>query len=612
MEPQPILDAVSAWARSYSNNTSAGAISHHTYDNGQYCVATAQRAEEGIEGFEEPILSQADLSWSAACQATALDTDMSLRKKALRASKSGATTTQQSLSSGFIDKFATATSIKGRESPKSSRKSKEASAYQQFTDVRGCTFHYNKMTNVAVLSDQFKQWPVTLGPVELSNGRGKKAGAKKQLSVKYRELDEHGCVHTHEYLPGLTPGTVDRQHSKNTGLVMRKEIASMIKLHRATGGDMKQVALRAMSCLEYFLPVVQPYHYETAKPSHWWAMDEAGTNYLAELLSILPALCAAAQRTLQTDDMLLDVSSPAYVLGDLHGNYRDLQYFASQFWRAGVDICPSDLLFLGDYVDRGPHSVELISYLLALKVMYPKKVFLLRGNHELESVCGNVDYYGDGSFRTQLEVLVSECGMEGMLEEIWSGFMTVFEWMPLAATIDKNIFCCHAGLPRAIMEQAEDDESTILDRIRGMKRPLSEEGEIDGSADCIAMDILWADPASSRESRLMGQHGLPPGFAINLDRGGDACVFGEQAVNTFRKQTGCDYILRAHQPPDKGIRYQAGASVITVFSSSHYCGMNNSAALIVVSKDQLDIVTTGATTALDKSSGVATGVETVL
>lgn len=45
----------------------------------------------------------------------------------------------------------------------------------------------------------------------------------------------------------------------------------------------------------------------------------------------------------------------------------------------------------------------------------------------------------------------------------------------------------------------------------------------------------------------MGLHGLPPGFALNLDRGGDACVFGLEAVKKFLAETGCDYMLRAHQ-----------------------------------------------------------------
>ena len=50
-------------------------------------------------------------------------------------------------------------------------------------------------------------------------------------------------------------------------------------------------------------------------------------------------------------------------------------------------------LFLGDYVDRGAHSVEVISLLLLLKVNFPSNIFLLRGNHETRKISQNYGFF---------------------------------------------------------------------------------------------------------------------------------------------------------------------------------------------------------------------------
>lgn len=70
------------------------------------------------------------------------------------------------------------------------------------------------------------------------------------------------------------------------------------------------------------------------------------------------------------------------VVGDIHGQYFDLVHLIEK----SGDPSVLNYVFLGDYVDRGIYSVEVIALLFAMKAACPNAIFLLRGNHESRSM----------------------------------------------------------------------------------------------------------------------------------------------------------------------------------------------------------------------------------
>jgi len=67
-----------------------------------------------------------------------------------------------------------------------------------------------------------------------------------------------------------------------------------------------------------------------------------------------------------------------YAIGDIHGCFDKLKALMD---KVDIDLKSDTLVFIGDYIDRGKYSFEVVEYLIDLKSRFPNTVFL-KGNHE--------------------------------------------------------------------------------------------------------------------------------------------------------------------------------------------------------------------------------------
>jgi diadenosine tetraphosphatase ApaH/serine/threonine PP2A family protein phosphatase len=245
-----------------------------------------------------------------------------------------------------------------------------------------------------------------------------------------------------------------------------------------------------------------------------------GALAISELLEI-------ATDRFKAQSTLLEISGPVIIVGDIHGNLQDLV----RVLRYGG--LQASYLFLGDYVDRGDFSLEVILLLLILTCRYPDRFFLLRGNHECRSVASS---YG---FRADV------CGVYN--SQLFDEFITAFDWLPLAAVVNQSIFCVHGGLC---------PELHSLSQFAGIQRPICLD------SDSLARRILWSDPARIET-------------AFKVCEGIARFEFGPIAVATFLGANGLSWIVRGHQSVTRGVRRHGGMRVMTVFSTSNYSGLGS-------------------------------------
>jgi serine/threonine protein phosphatase 1 len=149
-----------------------------------------------------------------------------------------------------------------------------------------------------------------------------------------------------------------------------------------------------------------------------------------------------------------------FAIGDIHGCLEKLEALMDQIV---MDRQNDTLVFIGDYIDRGKNSREVVDYLIRLQNDY-KKVVFLQGNHEqmfmnyLEGVNEGL-YLGNGG-RATLDtygILISDDIAERKAK-IPEKHMSFFHSLLSYYETDKYIFV-HAGLrpELPLKEQAIDD-----------------------------------------------------------------------------------------------------------------------------------------------------------
>jgi predicted phosphodiesterase len=246
-----------------------------------------------------------------------------------------------------------------------------------------------------------------------------------------------------------------------------------------------------------------------------------------ELIELLPKIKAVFEK----EPAVLRIETEAITLvGDIHGNY-------SAFNNIMENIKSKDVLFLGDYVDRGSQSVEVLVSLFARKLNSPDSVFILRGNHEDAGM-----NYRDGL----LDELDDDEDLLFMIHE-------VYEAMPVAAVINNKTFCVHGG-------------------IEGVKN-------VNTITKQNSLNYLWNDPGNFKD-------GFKPS-----ERGTGIKEFGATVFKQFLDLNGFDTMVRGHTFYRAGYKTMFGGRLISLFSCPDYVkGEYNIGATALLTYGKIEVI----------------------
>lgn len=379
----------------------------------------------------------------------------------------------------------------------------------------------------------------------------------------------------------------------------------------------------------------------------WIPMDRLS------IFNLISDLCKNLENLFDKEERIVKIESPCLVMGDIHGNLDDLRTYERSLWPKAPICCSKNFLFLGDYVDRGDFSIESVLYLFAMKSLAPKRFFMLRGNHEISiiqkqytfsrecevkfgiqtgrklwrifnrvfdlmpiaAIIDNKIFCAHGGIPksiSNLETLNNEIPKPlenpefqcpSAWEILWNDPVTDQELIGMIemdnsaltpptpqqpSNSDTSSTVESTSQVKADNEPAPNNDvpSTISDLIKPDDPPSNKRNDKQEDNE-NAIKSVPSDTSSIASTSP--QQMISEGFVANIKRG-TAYLFSDQATDKFLKNNNLSHVIRAHEVIPNGYAFHADGRVITIFSSSKYCGLNNQAACALVYDDRIRIL----------------------
>jgi len=213
-------------------------------------------------------------------------------------------------------------------------------------------------------------------------------------------------------------------------------------------------------------------------------------------------------------------------IGDTHGDVEATQMVLERFSSSGIV-----LVFLGDYVDRGPHSKANLELLLEFKIEHPTQLYLLQGNHEGWKA---FPFY-PADFWEGLDPELRDLCSEALAE------------LPYAVVFPNGVLGLHGALPSVETLHKIDEIAFGSEAWR---------------------EIVWGDWRDS-PGAFLGDYGGRP-------------QFGRDHFNKQMGRFGVKVLVRSHQP--QAPRFLFDDRCLTIFTSNAYGPRERTVAVVPLDK----------------------------